>query len=843
MKKKLFTILTLLVLCVTGAWAGTEVIKAGTWSSDALYSGTCVYTSSISGAGDGKFSAGDGGGNIKNYSPSDKGIKLRTQRTTVKVSDTEYGIVLFSVRSGNKVNSITIEGTSNGSNTITLKGVYADVNTASLATSLAGATNILTTDKTYPSNSTTYITSGTLSVNAENNIVLLFNKDTDNQLRAIITFDYEENGVAAPIITQSSNTITISSTSASTSIYYTLDGTTPTSSSTAYSTPFDLTNSCTVRAIAIKDGEASDVTSKDCFMTADDALAVLVFDGGTADGTSWTDGAYTLTASTNNNIQEAASFATGKRAFKMNNGEAYTLSVPENVGITKIVVVGKTWLAGTSTMAITDFTGTGAFYETTLSDEVYTRYVGSYSFTPNSTLAYGTSAVLTPSGCQLGAYIEVYGTIRPIAVTGVTLNKTTAGIEVGETETLTATVTPANATNQNVTWESDDTDVATVSAAGVVTAVTAGTATITATSEDGSFTATCEVTVTAAATDVTAVSDYFWNFDEVFSGTSSVTTSGIVSGRNLEVNMSSGSITVSSGKKTFGGTDITKYLSMGKYSDKSNNIHVKVASMSKISVYCSGGSGRALTVALGSTSGDKLFNNESVSSSNATILTCEYVGAGDGDIYIYNSGSSNGLSVYGIKVEPISYSVNTATVDVDGEYYATFYSPYKCEITTDGVMAYIGELSNDNSTLTLHAYDGSVIPANTGVVLGATTSGSVSLVATSKAASSVSGTNSLSGTIEATTPKTASNTIYVLGQKDSNVGFYTYSGEISANKAYIEISGEGAPAIRFENDEENDATGIKSIESNNQTIKFFEDGQLLIKRDGITYDVMGRVIR
>lgn len=85
-----------------------------------------------------------------------------------------------------------------------------------------------------------------------------------------------------------------------------------------------------------------------------------------------------------------------------------------------------------------------------------------------------------------------------ISVTGVSLNKTSTTLEIGDTETLTATVAPASATNKNVSWTSSNTSIATVQN-GVVTAVAAGTATITVTTEDGSKTATCAVTVNAAA--------------------------------------------------------------------------------------------------------------------------------------------------------------------------------------------------------------------------------------------------------------------------------------------------------------------------------------------------------
>lgn len=87
-----------------------------------------------------------------------------------------------------------------------------------------------------------------------------------------------------------------------------------------------------------------------------------------------------------------------------------------------------------------------------------------------------------------------------VLVTGITLNKTTASLSVGGTVSLTATVTPSNATNKNVTWTSSNTSVATVNASGVVTAKAAGTATITCTAADGSGkSATCSITVTGSS--------------------------------------------------------------------------------------------------------------------------------------------------------------------------------------------------------------------------------------------------------------------------------------------------------------------------------------------------------
>ena len=89
-----------------------------------------------------------------------------------------------------------------------------------------------------------------------------------------------------------------------------------------------------------------------------------------------------------------------------------------------------------------------------------------------------------------------------VKVTAITLNKTATTITAGQTETLSvSSVTPDDATDQTVTWSSDNEAVATVDADGKVTAVALGTANITATANDGSgVTATCVVTVSKVVT-------------------------------------------------------------------------------------------------------------------------------------------------------------------------------------------------------------------------------------------------------------------------------------------------------------------------------------------------------
>lgn len=94
---------------------------------------------------------------------------------------------------------------------------------------------------------------------------------------------------------------------------------------------------------------------------------------------------------------------------------------------------------------------------------------------------------------------------KSVSVTEVGLNKTSTTLIEGETETLVATVMPENATDKSVVWESSNKSAAAVSQEGLVTAVGEGKATITVKTNDGGFSASCEVTVNKKVIAVTGV--------------------------------------------------------------------------------------------------------------------------------------------------------------------------------------------------------------------------------------------------------------------------------------------------------------------------------------------------
>ena len=118
----------------------------------------------------------------------------------------------------------------------------------------------------------------------------------------------------------------------------------------------------------------------------------------------------------------------------------------------------------------------------------------------------GTAAIIATTvdgGKTATCTVTVESNYKPVS--DVSLNYTSIEMTEGDQFTLTATFTPENATNKNIIWTTSNAEVATVSD-GKVTAVKAGTATITVTTEDGNKTATCEVNVTEKIYSVEGIS-------------------------------------------------------------------------------------------------------------------------------------------------------------------------------------------------------------------------------------------------------------------------------------------------------------------------------------------------
>jgi uncharacterized protein YjdB len=110
---------------------------------------------------------------------------------------------------------------------------------------------------------------------------------------------------------------------------------------------------------------------------------------------------------------------------------------------------------------------------------------------------YDKTYLRPESSCAVSVHEE------PVLVTGVSLGKTATTISMNDAEELNYIVVPANATNKNVTWKSNNTSIVTVDGNGKITGIAIGRATVTVTSEDGQFKSSCVVTVQNEAIPVT----------------------------------------------------------------------------------------------------------------------------------------------------------------------------------------------------------------------------------------------------------------------------------------------------------------------------------------------------
>lgn len=416
MKKKLFTLLTLLLCLCSGAWASTENLTKASSDKTAV-SGTSYTTSA----------------NMMTTSTSNNFIKVRTNMDNPQWT--------FNVNPGYKITGIKVEGYSNNNlevATITMLTMCID-NGESI---LTGSDNTV-----FPTGSANAITLDKSGFEATSKITCTFDNSNittetgrkNAQLMVKITFTYEEVGgvTVAPTITLGNdNKVTLASATSGAAIYYTIDGTDPSYSTTkeTYSNPFTLENTCTVRAIAIKGEVASIESTRDCYISHPTALSVLGYKDGTREDATkykWTsnDGNYVITMANTEREMGYVNLAGSQDGFKLNHVDTYTITPSSDIKVSKIVVVGKSWLQkdggnNASTIAFDGFTPTsGTFFEYPTDGVTYVKTI---EFTPTTEQTYGQAITMRPGTNQLGAYIEIYGVKRsgpadPVVVGGETI--------------------------------------------------------------------------------------------------------------------------------------------------------------------------------------------------------------------------------------------------------------------------------------------------------------------------------------------------------------------------------------------------------------------------------------
>ena len=222
--------------------------------------------------------------------------------------------------------------------------------------------------------------------------------------------------------------------------------------------------------------------------TSDDSTVATVDKGGKV--TAVAAGETTVTVTTNDGGYEAECVVTVSEDLQIrveNVAATITTGMTMKVEVTVIPETAETpeyvWSSSDPTVATVDENG-----------EIKALAAGTTTIT-----------VATADGKAETSFVLTVVEIT-IAVKGIGIDQVTMKLVEGESKKLAAWVTPTNATNRNITFSSGDEDVAIVDKNGVVTAIAAGTTGITATSEDGEFSKTCTVTVTAPVVEVSGVS-------------------------------------------------------------------------------------------------------------------------------------------------------------------------------------------------------------------------------------------------------------------------------------------------------------------------------------------------
>lgn len=184
--------------------------------------------------------------------------------------------------------------------------------------------------------------------------------------------------------------------------------------------------------------------------------------------------------------------------------------------------------------------------------------------------------------------------------------------------------------------------------------------------------------------------------------------------------------------------------------------------------------------------------------------------------------------------------------DHAGVYYSTHYNETQKYQLPAGTEAYVATISGGDLNLTKVAEGGQVIPADNAFILRST-SASVVLTPTDAAPVTVSAPNDLQGT---DSEKAAPTNCYVLsGHSTDNlttgVGFYYYTGTLTAHKAYIIYGGAPSPAhrMRFIFNQTEQTTGLENEMINVKGVKRIENGQLIILRNGIKYNAAGQIVK
>ena len=240
---------------------------------------------------------------------------------------------------------------------------------------------------------------------------------------------------------------------------------------------------------------------------------------------------------------------------------------------------------------------------------------------------------------------------------------------------------------------------------------------------------------------------------------------------------------------------------------------------------------------------DKDSNTGTITSSSWTPTTKFYgiitIPVTSGTSYKFSVAGSK-MALYGFEFTPDAYPVSTKSE----RNYGTMITPAGKKLdfaNASGITAYIATgLNGASDAVVISSVD--VVPAGTPIIVKTDSKGAtINVPVTDESASDVTDNLLMAGDGTTAFDAVDGKTIYYLAGDEFHLA---NAGTLQSGKAYLAIpTSPTAPSIiRFE-DEENNATDLESFKVQDSSFKFIENGKLLIMRDGVTYDAMGRVIR
>lgn len=522
-----------------------------------------------------------------------------------------------------------------------------------------------------------------------------------------------------------------------------------------------------------------------------------------ADGTSVTSG-YTMTINGTSIEDGGALNSVGKKTIVVSYGGQTVnqeISVGAVTGLTistaptkTVYEVGETF--DPTGMEVTAALSTGENVEPDTWNNVVTTYTypttafaGSETYV---TISYGGQSVNQPI------------TVNAIHVTNVTLNESTLSIVCGETDnTLAPTIEPSNASDNSVTWSSDNEDVATVDENGVVTAKAVGTATITVTTTDLGKTATCDITVTANSAKPSLIETIF---EETFAG---ITTTSAVDVKNFD----NENWTVSG--YVYGATEGGVRLAKG---DGAGSITTPILSDVKtgatLSFKAMGWDSDETTVSLSGTNcklSSTSISNLSFSTFTKKDVTISEIGENPQITFSAASGKR-------VKIQDISITQPKSTIPVTlaTSGYASYCSPFALNLTPTTDYAAYTVSSTSDATVTFTKITGKVAAQTPFVIYNSAKGGetvNLPIIEDDDAEIASVGTNMLHGTLSPTYITTVNGSYTNFGLSGGK--FVKVSdGVVKANKAYLPILTANLPAVstaRLSIVFEDESTGISTM--------------------------------